>query len=338
MTQTEIKENYQDEVELFLNNHFGKNQYHIEPINGDASLRRYFRVKSQENNYILMDSSLEVESFKNFTKVGDILLNYDFSAPQMIKIDKDKNLMLLEDFGDKILKRILDSGNSRYNEEILYKESVDCLIEIQEKIDPRSLDLPKYDKEIFIREAMLFIDWYLALKGFDDKYIEEMKSEYIAIISEIFESLTGKYNCLVLRDYHAENIIYLDNRVGHRKIGLLDFQDALVGHKAYDIASLLEDARRDVSEKIKNNILGYYIKQKNLNKEEIKIFLNDYYSLAAQRNLKILGIFARLCLRDKKERYLEYLPRVKEYLLGDLENHQLRELKEFLSDKCKIYD
>jgi N-acetylmuramate 1-kinase len=139
---------------------------------------------------------------------------------------------------------------------------------------------------------------------------------------------------LVLRDYHSENLMLLRNHEGEKRVGLLDFQDALMGSPVYDIVSLLDDARRDVTPKIQEEIINYYLDL--FPKTERTQFLNDYAIIGAQRNLKILGIFSRLKMRDGKEHYLPLIPRVRAYLLANLQAEPLKILRDFLLSDCGL--
>ncbi len=165
---------------------------------------------------------------------------------------------------------------------------------------------------------MLFVDWYLPLKN-KKMSINEI-SHFKHLCFALFDLLDKENQVLVLRDYHADNLMILPNRQGHESVGLLDFQDALIGLKAYDLVSLLEDARRDVDEKNREKLFNYYLKNC---KSDVEKFKQDYAILSLQRNIKIIGIFARLSIRDKKNQYLDLIPRVLGFIKNRLNSGDL---------------
>lgn len=294
-----------------------------EKLPSDASFRKYERISSHGKTYILMDAPPEKEDVKPFIKIDEILINLGFSAPEIIAKDIENGFLLLEDFGSNKFNSTLISFPEK--EIGLYKTAVDVLVEIYQKTSSRQYDVAKYSKAKLLEEAKLFVNWYLPLfKNFDEAKIAEIKTEYEYIINELSDNLKFPNNCLVLRDYHADNLMILPGN----KLGLLDFQDALIGNQTYDLVSLLEDARRDVPQNIQRDMIDYFISKNKFNRGD---FLNDYYSLGVQRNLKILGIFSRLKVRDGKDNYLKFIPRVKEYLLHDIEYKSLSKLKNFIT-------
>lgn len=282
----------------------------IVKIAGDASFRSYYRILIEGKSFILMFAPPSYEDILPFIKVDEWLVKNGFSAPKIFAIDKINGFILLEDFGDNTygkflaMQQLLDSGISLSEIELeLYKDACDCLIELQ-KVDILQ-DLPVYDENILIREVLLFTDWYLKLKNIvinEDEIVL-----YKKLWLELFSKLDKKNQVVVLRDYHADNLMILSGRNGFRKVGLLDFQDALIGSSAYDLVSLLEDARRDLNEENSQKLFDYYLEKSKCDKYS---FVNDYEILSLQRNIKIIGIFARLSLRDEKHHYLALLPRV----------------------------
>mgnify|MGYP003350015353 FL=1 len=234
---------------------------------------------------------------------------------------------MLEDFGDETYSKALQKKLE--DEYFLYEKACDALVEIQ-KISLKNSDFSHYNHATLFREVMLFIDWYLPWKNhkISLQQIQDYKYNWI----ELFDKLSKKNQALVLRDYHADNLMVLKNNNGFEAIGLLDFQDALIGSCAYDLLSLLEDARRDVDEKNKEKLIDYFISKANYNRED---FFVDYEIISLQRNIKILGIFARLHLRDGKNQYLNFIPRVKDFVEQRLDKTNLisSQFKNFL----KVY-
>lgn len=316
----------------------------VEHIASDASRRCYRRLFldgvnlssddfSEAKTIILMDAPPLYESVSAYIKITDILRSLNLSAPQIYAKDEKLGLLLLEDFGNNIFAKKLSASN--YSEKIaLYKQAIDTIVELQEhqfSTDKQSIE--EYNHNTLMREAELFPDWYLQQINHPKVDDTGFKHEYMSIIAEILPKLKTPNDYLVLRDYHAENIFYLSHRQGVKNIGLIDFQDALIGNRMYDVVSILEDARIDVAPAMREELTRYYLDKANekitTNREDL---LNDYYILAAQRNLKILGIFARLNIRDNKPNYTKLLPRVAEYLKHDLTHPILAPLKNFLAE------
>lgn len=187
--------------------------------------------------------------------------------------------------------------------------------------------LAPYDSFQLKREVSLFAEWWLphAVEHASASLVED----YQALVEETIPAVANTREIAVLRDYHAENLIWLPERAGHACVGLLDYQDALSGHAAYDLMSLLEDARRDTSEKLRTSMIELYLRERQSVTSEV--FLRDYAFLGVQRNLKIVGIFARLALRDGKTKYLDLIPRVWEHVLRDLEHPELGKLRDWIA-------
>lgn len=291
----------------------------LEAISGDASFRSYTRIYCGSKSYILMDAPPEHERTENFIYLSEFLIKNGFSAPKIYAHDTDNGFLLLEDFGDinldVYIKRHLDQEHDAYH------KAVELLNKLHTIAPPT--DIALYSNDILLNEAELFNEWYLPLIG------QTKSHKYSILWNEYIKNLSRELEPVVcLRDYHAENIMWLDEREGVNKIGLLDFQDALIGSPAYDLVSLLEDARRDVSEDIYHAMIGFYSSShKGLNEHEL---LNDLALLGAQRNLKIIGIFSRLWLRDKKPQYLKYIPRVWKYLERDIKHPMMADLVKLL--------
>jgi aminoglycoside/choline kinase family phosphotransferase len=280
-------------------------------LSGDASHRRYERIIKNNKKFMLMVAPIDKEDIRPFIKIDGILREAGFNAPEIIASDAENGLLLLEDFGDELFSRIL--AENLAEEEELYREAIELLAKL-----PQKADLPRYSNEKLLEEAALLVDWHLTAAD---------KKEYLAIWHELLAKLDNSKQVLVLRDYHADNLMWLPERSGRQRIGLLDFQDAVIGHPAYDLASLLEDARRDVAQDIvvaalKNRTAG---------------FVRDYFILAAQRNCKIIGIFNRLQIRDGKEIYLQFLPRVWNHLRNDLKYPALAPLKTWMEKNAGEY-
>lgn len=311
----------------FLDQYFN-HPYEIEEIPGDCSPRSYDRVKCKSQNFILMNAPTNLINLEPFINIDKILLKNGFSAPKIYDIDYKNGFLLSEDFGKNSLNHILSklSGkNLLQKEEEIYQYATDLLIDLH-KIDLTNINLPKYDNNTLLKEFRTFIDFYL-------KYIKNQnlsknqQNDFYNIWLEIFKNLSND-KFLILRDYHADNLFFLNYRKSHKKIGLIDFQDAVLGSRAYDLLSILQDARRNVSSNIEKNMIDYYIKTSNI--DELK-FNTDYSILSLQRNVKILGIFARQGIEYKNTQYLDLIPRVLSYVIPPLNNNNLfNDLKLFL--------
>lgn len=280
----------------------------LEPIVGDASFRQYWRVNSQLGKAILMVAPPPEEDVKPFITVGQYLLKNNMRGPDIISADAEKGLVLLEDFGDKRMRETVDALPLAQQKPI-YQTAIDAIIRLHGQ---PIIDLPAYDMAVYEREALLFCEWYCPAAG-----LKVDSAAYLSALEDIMQPVLARQDrpVVVLRDYHAENIMLLDKK----DQGLLDFQDALLGHPAYDIVSLLQDARRDVPEELETEMYNYFCDQ-SPHREN---FACDYAILGAQRNLKIVGIFMRLAVRDNKPRYPLLIPRVWRYLERDLQHEAL---------------
>jgi aminoglycoside/choline kinase family phosphotransferase len=284
----------------------------ILPLAGDASFRRYFRVVSGTRSAVLMDAPPPHEDPRPFIAVATWLAGCGLNAPEIIAQDLELGLLLLADFGDSRLREALDSDPARERE--LYERATDVLVHLH--AHPPMAGLPVHGLDQWLEELKLFTDWYCPAVG-----IEADSMGYQAAWRAVLEPVAndGLGPVTVLRDYHAENIMLVDGREGIAHFGLLDFQDALAGHPAYDLASVLEDARRDVPPAIEQAMIAHYVAATG----QSDAFERAYWALAAQRNTRILGVFTRLWKRDGKPHYRRFQPRMWGLLERDLERPQL---------------
>jgi aminoglycoside/choline kinase family phosphotransferase len=280
----------------------------ILPLAGDASFRRYFRVRHADRLAVLMDAPPPHEDPEPFVAVAEWLTGIGLSAPEIMARDLDRGLLLLSDLGDDRLREALDASPDRERE--LYSLATDVLVHLHGY--PPKPDLPPHGLEQWLDELMLFPDWYCPAVGLDVDV-----PGYRAAWAKVLRPVAGDGLCpvTVLRDYHAENIMLVGGRGGIERVGLLDFQDALTGHPAYDLCSVLEDARRDVSPDIERAMIDRYIAATGVDQAA---FERAYWALAAQRNTRILGVFTRLWKRDNKPHYRAFQPRMWGLLERDL--------------------
>ncbi|HAU22089.1 MAG TPA: aminoglycoside phosphotransferase [Erythrobacter sp.] len=284
----------------------------IDPIPGDASFRRYFRLsRGGMDGAMLMHAPPSEEDPVPFLNVAEYLAAHGLRSPQIFAASPAEGWVLLEDFGDDRMRDWLDDNPD--GEIAAYEAAVDTLVDLHRRPAGK---FPPYDMEAYTREHLLFVEWYCSATGLsvDEAVYHCAWKEVLAPLCE-----RQKPGVTVLRDYHAENIMLLGDPRDGAEQGLIDFQDALVGHPAYDLVSLLQDARRDVSPELEREMLNRYMTATNAGSE----FEDDYARLGAQRNAKIVGIFTRLYKRDGKPRYLELIPRVWRALERDLEHPAL---------------
>lgn len=322
-------------------------------LQGDASVRRYGRITSEAHApAIVMDWARQpdgpairdglpysriahlAEGVRPFVAVAEALRANGLSVPRIDAYDLDNGLLLLEDLGDRVLGREVEAGTA--NQEEMWRAATDVLIAMSRASPPQELPLPdasahvlpSYDHGALSIEVELIPDWYWpALHG--SQIAAAARDEYLTLWGAIFDHLAKLPQGWVLRDYHSPNLLWLPEREGIAKIGVIDFQDAMRGPPAYDLVSLLQDARTDVPAELEAALLDHYCAGVGRAQPEFDrdAFAFAYAALGAQRNTKILGIFARLAKRDGKPGYLRHVPRLWRYLERDLAHPELKSLK-----------
>ena len=310
-----------NQIEGFLKS----NQIEIKnliPIKNDASFRKYFRIDKK----ILMDADPTLgEDVSSFININNLLNEFQLNVPEIYSIDKENGFLLLEDLGEDIFSKILDNKN----EEKLYKQAIEILAEIHKK-DLNEFNysiLPKkYSIEKLLQESQLFIDWYLKKFLKLDISKTEIK-DFSDIISKIFSSLEPKLEKLVLRDYHVDNLILQSSKVGLKQVGILDFQDAVIGQSSYDLISIIEDVRRPITKDLKTRLIDYFV---HLTGYDLNNLKNELAFYSVQRNLKILGIFCRLSIRDNKPNYMSYNNNAWIYIESNLNNPIMKDLQNWI--------
>ena len=280
-------------------------------LQSDASKRKYYRSKIKENSFLIMDSSSEKKSLKNFVKISNWLRKKGYSSPNIFYKEVPKGYCILEDFGDTKFSELK-------NKKEQYSLTVELLKSLSQQKPPKFLK--SYSELIFKQELSLFIDWYLFYK-------KKKKNKAIHLWNEIWDYLFLKidnnYQSLVLRDFHIDNLFWLKDRHDLKKIGLIDFQDALIGHPCYDLVSLLQDVRVNISDIEQKRLYNLYMNKSNYDN---KLFEDSYFIFGTQRLIKIIGIFYRLKFLYKKSDYMKFLPRTWQLLRKNLNNPQLEEL------------
>jgi aminoglycoside/choline kinase family phosphotransferase len=265
-----------------------------------------------------MDAPPPHEDVRPFVAVAEWLGQAGLTAPEILARDVDRGLLLLGDFGDWRLRECLDNDPTRERE--LYELATDVLIHLH-RHDPMP-GLSPHGLDQWLEEVKLFTEWYCLAVGLSVD-VEGYRAAWSQVLEPVAKDGLGPVT--VLRDYHAENVMLVKGREGVAHFGLLDFQDALAGHPAYDLASVLEDARRDVAPDIERAMLDRYIAAVGGGRQ----FERSYWALAAQRNTRILGVFTRLWKRDGKPHYTQFQPRMWGLLERDLAQPGLEPVRDW---------
>ena len=305
-------------------------EYRLKKIKGDASFRQFYRKSFYKKNSIIVYADKEKE--KNllvYDCINKILNRNNVKAPKLINENYELNYIEIEDLGEKTMFNFLKNNSKDLK---YFKQAIDLLSKIQ-KIKDRKIknfkgktyNVPEYNKKTLFEEAELFCKWYVPSnlnKNKKDLFNKKIKGE----IKKLISKLKLKNNTFVHRDFHVSNII-----LNKDKTSIIDSQDALIGNQAYDLASIIDDVRFKTSIKTKNKIFDYFLKK---NKKINFLYLkNDFEILSVLRNLKIIGIFTRLAVRDKKYNYLKMIPYTWKLIeLRVKQNINLKMLNKLLSD------
>jgi N-acetylmuramate 1-kinase len=320
-------------------------------IAGDASTRSYERLVHTGKRFILMNAPRKrdgppikrglpysaiahlAEDVTPFLAIANGLRERGFSAPNILAADRDAGFMVLEDFGTELLV----AGDPPTPVPERYERAVDVLIELHRHDLPDVLPvapqtefrIPSYDLDAFLIEVELLIDWYLPLRG--APATAKARAGFLSLWRDALRPALDAPKTWVLRDFHSPNLLWLADRSGVAQVGLLDFQDTVMGPAAFDVASLLQDARVDVAEELEIALFRRYVQARLAHDPDFDAdaFARLYATLAAQRATKILGIFARLDRRDGKPQYLRHLPRIYAYVRRALSHPALAALRDW---------
>ena len=301
----------------------------LKKLKGDASLRTFFRNKKKKSSSIIVYANKNKRSnLLVYDSINKILLKNNIIAPKLLSENYSKNYIEIEDFGDQTIFNLLKK--SRTNKLVIFKRIIRLLNKLQlirqrkiKDFKKKNYKIPNYHPKILLEEAKLFSDWYV------DQFLVKskkliFKKKFIKVVKNLIKKLHYKNVTFVHRDFHVSNLMMVKN-----EIALIDTQDALIGNKAYDLASLIDDVRFKTSNDIKKKLFNYYLKsQKKINKLHIK---NDFEIISVLRNLKIIGIFRRLAVRDKKKKYLKLIPNAWNLIkLRSKNNDKFKNLNELL--------
>ncbi len=296
----------------------------LKKIKGDASFRKFYRNKNNRSIVVYANKD-KVKNLLIYDAVNKILNKNKILAPKLINQNYKNNYIEVEDFGDNTLFKVLK--HNKTNKELFFRKILKTLSRLQLIKDKQVVNLnrqkykvQKYDNKILLNEAKLFSEWY-ATRKINKFKIRKFKKVFENEVKKLLSKLNFKNDTFVHRDFHVSNLMYVKNN-----IAVIDSQDALIGNKAYDLASLIDDVRFETSNKLKNKILNNYFKK--LKKTEINKFVNDFEILSVLRNLKIIGIFMRLASRDNKKKYLKMIPYAWQMI-----NYRMKKNREFVNLK-----
>ncbi len=303
-----------------------KNSKDLQKIKGDASFRTFYRNKKR-NSIFAYAKKEKKKNLLIYDAVNKILIKNRILAPNLISHNYKKNFIEIEDFGNISLFRVLK--NKKNNKYLFFKKVINLLNKLQ-KIKTKKIKnflnqnykLEIYKNKILYSEAKLFSDWYIEKKFNKNKSL--FKKKFQNEIKKLLSKLNNKNVTFVHRDFHVSNLMYFEN-----KIGLIDNQDALIGNKAYDLASLIDDVRLKTNNKLKEKVFNYYLKTNR--KINLKKFKEDFEILSILRNLKIIGIFTRLASRDNKKKYIHLIPYAWEMI-----DYRLKQNKIFINLKLLL--
>tara|TARA_B100000780_G_scaffold185365_1_gene130174 strand:- start:125 stop:1099 length:975 start_codon:yes stop_codon:yes gene_type:complete len=307
-------------------------QYKIKKISGDASFREFYKIEKNSKSTILVKANKD--EFRNlivYAAVNELLIKNKINAPKLVQEYFDNNMMEIEDLGNFSFLEHVKNKKNKFND---YKKLIKLIIKLQEinfkkdfNFKNNKIKINKFNSSQLHKESDLFFDWYLK-NNIQKKEFKKNKNSIKKELNILYKKLYFQEMCFVHRDFHASNIM-----IKNKRLGLIDSQDALRGNLLYDVASLIDDVRIKLSKELKSSLFNYYLSKttKIKNEKEKLLAKNDFDILSVQRNLKILGIFVRLCKRDKKSNYLKYLPYIWKLLELRLKNPIFFNLKNLLN-------
>ena len=307
-------------------------KYKIRKISGDASFREFYKIEKNSKSTILVKASKE--KFRNlviYAAINELLIKNKIKAPKLIQEYFSRNMMMIENLGSYSFLDYIKGKKNKFDD---YKKLIDLIVKLQKinfkkdiKFKKKIIKIKKYNLPILHKESDLFFDWYLKNNSKKNEF-KKNKDKIKKELNILYKKLYFQEMCFVHRDFHASNIM-----IKNKKFGLIDSQDALRGNLLYDVASLIDDVRIKLPAELKSQLFKYYLsKTSKIDKEKEELLAkNDFDILSVQRNLKILGIFVRLCKRDRKLSYLKHLPYIWQLLELRLKNPIFINLKYLLN-------
>jgi len=326
MTIETNTDNRLDHIQAWLNTVLPSSDFEISVASSDASFRRYFRVKQNGSSWIVMDAPPEHEDIVPFVAIAEFLASFDIHVPKIFAKNLEQGFLLLSDLGNTAYLSVLDDDRSNQ----LYQAAIDEIIKMQlSSVD--EINLPKYDKALLNRELMLFPDWFL------NRHLAIATPDWLnALFSTLINNALEQPQSFVHRDYHSRNLMLVDDR----DVGVIDFQDAVIGAVSYDLVSLLRDVYIEWPLAKQEQWVSYYLQQARQNHlfdTDITTFMRWFDLMGLQRHLKILGIFCRLNYRDGKPAYMKDLALTLRYVLQVTEKYpELHQLHAFLTQTPEI--
>ena len=309
--------------------------YKLKKISGDASFREFYRLQKGKNTSIIVQANKE--KFKNlitYIVVNKILAKYKIYAPKLISNHYEHNIIEITDLGQKSFYNLIIKKKNKFK---YYKDLIKIIIKLQNiklqqnyRLGKFKINFQNYSIRNLHKESDLFFDWYLKY-CFKSSKLKKIKDIIKNELTKIYKKLYFHNNTFVHRDFHASNIM-----INKNKLGLIDSQDAIIGNPLYDVASLIDDVRIKLPPNLQEKLLNFYYNKSKFKKEKYKNLKNDFEILSVQRNLKILGIFVRLCKRDGKPNYLKYLPYTWSLIQRRLKNPVFKNLNLLFNKHLKI--
>lgn len=309
----------------WLNTVLPKAPFTLTPLTGDASFRRYFRVHQNQKTYIVMDAPPEKETLTPFLAIAAILEQSGILVPARFEQELKHGFLLLSDFGEKLLFNSLTPDNTPSS----YSDAIRVLLQLQ----TIQANLPPFDAKHIYHELSLFKDWFLKAHlglSLNEQELDLLDNTFSYLVDE----LVHQPQVFIHRDYHSRNIMRLPNN----SLGIIDFQDAMIGPCAYDLVSLLKDCYLNWPKTFRDNLVDtFYLHSPQAQHLSKQNFTEAFEMCGLQRHLKVLGIFSRLALRDHKPNYLNDLPLVLHYVMDCLENRPaLSAFYQFMSEKVRL--
>jgi N-acetylmuramate 1-kinase len=324
--------NRQNALHRWLEQLLSPAPFTLTPLTGDASFRRYFRLHYNDFSQVIMDAPPEKENIEPFLAIANLLRRARVRVPQIYALDKVQGFVILEDFGDTLMLNELCLNTA----DKLYTAAIKTLITMQEYLTPSLEQLPSFDKQFIFLELNLFSQWFLGL------YLAiELTSKEERLIQETFTWLSKEIcqqpQVFVHRDYHSRNIMRLPNDQ-EIALGIIDFQDAMRGPVTYDLVSLLKDCYIQwPREQVMSWLSDFHRQAPSAKQYSLQDFSRAFDLCGLQRHLKILGIFSRLYLRDKKPKYLQDLPLTLHYVMDCLESYEeLKPFYQFMQNRIRL--
>lgn len=293
------------QLNQWLTDHCKLSSFQMHPLAGDASFRRYFRVKFQDKFYIAMDAPPDRENCIPFVAIANALRQVGLRTPEIMASHLDSGFLLLEDFGDQLLLRELNSENA----ETLYEQALDALLVLQTCRQVHAWTLATFTAELMRKELDLFKEWFLQ-KHLKLNWSQATDKQLARCFDFLAETAAEQPQVFMHRDYHSANLMVLSNK----QMGILDFQDAFIGPVTYDLVSLLRDCYIDWPDDLVNQLVRYYFKKLNLKNVNVEEFKRWFDLMGVQRHLKALLTFSRKLHRDNNANYLQHIPRTVNYI------------------------